>query len=336
MIVFSDKARGAMQAYLGRSLTNEVAIGIIFKDKSVGYYTSEGVSEVSRFDIGSISKTFTAQIILGLVCEGKLSLDNTADVYLPLKHGKYPTIAQLLTHTAGYGHLTPLEITLPRLIAKRYILKNPYRGVDEAEVINALSRRRQTKAHNKYGYSDFAYAILAMIAEKITEKPFSELLNRLIKEEYGLKHSEAYPTAPRIDTYLYGKPIKAWDWERENPYIAGGGVVSTLEDMVKYAKIQLESRSPAVLASQKLYPQSFSPSGNIGTCLGWHTYKKSNQLWHVGGVGAFRASMIVNRSLGCAVVVLGNAKGGRSANVHYLAKLLYSELKKKRIYPTTH
>ena len=125
MIVFSQKALGTIDAYLGRSSTNEVALGIIFKDKSVGYYTSDGVTETSRFDVGSISKTFTAQIILGLVCEGRLSLDDTADAYLPLRRGKYPTIAQLLTHTAGYGHLTPLEITLPRLIAKRYILKNP-------------------------------------------------------------------------------------------------------------------------------------------------------------------------------------------------------------------
>ena len=332
MIVFSQKALGTIDAYLGRSSTNEVAIGIIFKDKSVGYYTSDGVTETSRFDVGSISKTFTAQIILGLVCEGRLSLDDTADAYLPLRRGKYPTIAQLLTHTAGYGHLTPLEITLPRLIAKRYILKNPYRDVDEAEVLKALSRRGRARAHNKYGYSDFAYAILAMIAERVTGEPFFELLDRLIKEEYRLHSSEAYPAAPRVTTYLGGKPIEAWDWDRDNPYIAGGGVVSTLEDMMKYAKIQLESNAPAVLASQRVYPQSFSQSGNIGTCLGWHTYKKSNQLWHVGGVGAFRSSMIINRRLGCAVVVLGNAKGGRSANVHYLAKLLYSELKKKRIH----
>ena len=41
--------------------------------------------------------------------------------------------------------------------------------------------------------------------------------------------------------------------------------------------------------------------------------------------------MILNQHLGCAVIVLGNAKGKKSANVHYLAKLLYSELKKNKL-----
>ena len=61
------------------------------------------------------------------------------------------------------------------------------------------------------------------------------------------------------------------------------------------------------------------------------TDKRSNQLWHVGGVGTFRTSIIVNKKLRLGVVVLGNAKGRASANAHYIAKMLYSELKSKRI-----
>ncbi len=332
-LILSPKATAAIQAYLGLAGTNEIAVGVL-RD-GVGYYTSDGVSETARFDIGSISKTFTAQLILGLVCDGKLSLDTTVDAYLPLRAGRYPTIAQLLTHTAGYHHLTPIEITVPKLLTKRYAVKNPYRGANTARVLAALSRRNHTKPRNPYGYSDFSYAILAAVAERVTGQPFSELLHHLIREEYGLQSTEAYPTAPRIPVYLGGRPLKAWHWDKHNPYIAGGGVVSTLEDMLRYAAIQLEATTPSVLASQRLHPPSFSPKSNIGTCLGWHTYKKSDQLWHVGGVGTFRASMIVNRRLGCAVVVLGNAKGKRSANVHYIAKLLYSELKKKRVVLTT-
>ena len=66
-------------------------------------------------------------------------------------------------------------------------------------------------------------------------------------------------------------------------------------------------------------------------CIGWHTYKKSNQLWHVGGVGTFRTSLILNKRLRLGVAVLGNAKGKASANVQYIAKMLHSELKKNRI-----
>lgn len=328
-IQFSPKAAKSIQAFLDRSETNEIAIGII--GKGVGYYTSGGVSEESRFDIGSISKTFTAQVILRLVSEGKLSLEDTADRYLPLKKGKYPTIAQLLTHTAGYGHLTPVEITVPHLLAKGYASKNLYRRVDRKRVLAALSRRKRTKACNRYGYSDFAYAILALIAEEILQQPFCEIMNRYLTEELGLANTEAYPTADRVAVYQGKKLLKPWTWEQDNPYMAGGGVVSTLADMVSYARVQLTDTRPFLLSAQTVHAPSFSAKSNIGTCFGWHTYKKSNQLWHVGGVGMFRSSMIVNRHLGYGVVVLGNASGGRSANVHYIAKLLYSELKKKRI-----
>ena len=66
-------------------------------------------------------------------------------------------------------------------------------------------------------------------------------------------------------------------------------------------------------------------------CIGWHTYKNSNQLWHVGGVGTFRTSIVINKKQKLGVAVMGNAKGKASANAHYIAKMLYSELKNKRI-----
>lgn len=47
-------------------------------------------------------------------------------------------------------------------------------------------------------------------------------------------------------------------------------------------------------------------------CIGWHTYKRSNQLWHVGGVGTFRSSIIFNKKCRLGVVVLGSSKGKRS------------------------
>ena len=69
MIVFSQKAWGTIDAYLGRSSTNEVAIGIIFKDKSVGYYTSDGVTETSRFDVRRAGKIHFEDITTSAISE---------------------------------------------------------------------------------------------------------------------------------------------------------------------------------------------------------------------------------------------------------------------------
>jgi len=95
--------------------------------------------------------------------------------------------------------------------------------------------------------------------------------------------------------------------------------------------VQIESDEPYIRDAHRLCPESVSGRSDIVTCLGWHSYKKSNQLWHVGGVGTFRSSIIINRPRKIGVVVLGNSKGRASANVHYLAKMLYSEMKIKKI-----
>lgn len=324
------KTDGAIRKYLDLMPTNEIAIGI-YRNGKIGYYSSLG--DIHRkYDIGSISKTFTAHHILKLCQNGVLDLDATADRYLPLKKGRYPTIRQLLTHTAGYGPLTPVEITVPHLMTKRYQRANPYRGIGSKQVLKALERRNRCKGNYTYFYSDFPYAVLATISEGATGRSFYDDLNSLVKEDFRFSNTEIAKQGRSANAFLRGKPIPPWHWEKDNPYIAGGGIVSDIVDMTAYAALQIESDLPFVQMTHILEEGSFSKRGNIGTTLGWRTYKKSDQLWHVGGVGTFRASMIVNCKRKLAVVVLGNAPGARNANVHYLAKMLYSDLKNRRIH----
>ena len=129
------KGEATVHRYLQLSPNNCLAIGVLFPDGAIGYYTSPGIQADSLFDIGSISKTFTAQVILKLVSEKKLSLSDSVDAFLPLPKGDYPTIEMLLTHTAGYKHLTPVEITVPSLLIKSYARANVYRGIQEKAVI---------------------------------------------------------------------------------------------------------------------------------------------------------------------------------------------------------
>jgi hypothetical protein len=101
--------------------------------------------------------------------------------------------------------------------------------------------------------------------------------------------------------------------------------------MLTYVATQVESDKGYIKNAHRMCEGSVSQKSNTVSCIGWHTYKKSNQLWHVGGVGTFRTSVIINKKLKLGVAVLGNAKGRASANAHYIAKMLYSELKNNRI-----
>lgn len=108
-------------------------------------------------------------------------------------------------------------------------------------------------------------------------------------------------------------------------------MVSNIEDVLRYIALQIESDKPYISSAHTICEESELKNNNHLMCIGWHTYKCSNQLWHVGGVGTFRTSIILNKKRKIGVAVLGNAKGKASANSHYIAKMLYSELKNKRI-----
>ncbi len=324
------KVTKCIEKYLSLSGRQSLTVGFYRQGKWFVFGNEE--SPTLLYDIGSISKTMTAHLILDLVHKGLLDLHTSVSAYLDLPKGKYPTIYQLLTHTAGYGHLTPVEITIPSLLQSGYARRNIYQDCTSKTVLKCLERRKNRKQRG-YSYSDFPYAVLAVVAEQVTGQCFSQLLERFVQNELQMK--DTVITAPehlRTPPAMLGeRTINFWSWEEDNPYIAGGGLVSTIQDMLTYISLQIESDEAYITAAHQICKESVSPKRNIATCIGWHTYTKSNQLWHVGGVGTFRSSLILNRKRKIGVVVLGNSKGVASANVHYLAKMLYSEMKINKI-----
>lgn len=326
------KTAEKIKSYLELSNNNRLTIGL-YKDGKFYVFGDPNKENALVYDIGSVSKTVTAHLILKLCEDGKININSTVDKYLPLKKGKYPTVYQLLTHTACYHHLTPVEITLPRLIAHGYARKNPYERCNTKTVLNCLERRRFITPKVRYGYSDFASAILAAVAETVTQKPFSVLFEDFIKKDLGLVNTTVETDIQkRMPLAVSGKKVLPfWVWKKDNPYIAGGGMVSNIEDMLRYIALQIKSADPYIISAHTVCSTSEIKNDNHLMCIGWHTYKRSNQLWHVGGVGTFRTSIIINKKLKIGVAVLANAKGRASANAHYIAKMLYSELKNKRI-----
>lgn len=317
--------------YRSLSKNNRLTIGLYKNGKCYVF----GNADENRlfYDIGSVTKTVTAHLILKLYESKKLDIYQTVDRYLPLKKGKYPSIYQLLTHTAGYHHLTPVEVTLPSLVACGYARKNPYEKCTVKTVLKCLERRRFIKPKERYGYSDFASAILAAVAQAVTNTSFSTIFEDFIHNDLGLTETLVDPMVEtRNPPAAKGKKILPfWVWKRQNPYIAAGGMTSNIGDVLKYLALQIEGDEPYITSAHTVCEDSQLKNDNHLVCIGWHTYKNSNQLWHVGGVGTFRTSLIFNKPLGLGVAVLGNAKGKASANAHYLAKMLYSELKNNRI-----
>lgn len=326
---FRKKFLDCYDSYLKLSNYQHLAIGIYKNGKY--YIFGNGIKEEYMYDIGSISKTVAAHLILKLSNDNLINLSDTVDKYLDLKKGSYPTINELLTHSAGYNNLTPVEFTIPSLLKHGYSKKNIYENIIDENVIKALERRRNSKHKQKYGYSDFSYAVLALIAKKVTKQEYLCLLDNFIKKDLELKNTNVILNSNRYPYSVKNKKIiNYWKWEKDNPYLFSGGIVSNIHDMLKYISIQIENNKDYIVDAHNANV-NIKTKNNIIICKGWHTYHNSHQLWHVGGVGTFRSSIIVNKKLKLGVVVLGNTKGISKFNVHYITKMIYSDLKMKRI-----
>lgn len=329
--VLRPKVRACIDGYLRVSDNYSLTLGL-YRRGRIYIYKSSAPDGGLLYDVGSVSKTMTAHLILSLRDKGLLDISKSISDYIDLPNGDYPTLYRLLTHTAGYGYLTPVEITLPSLIKHGFAKRNVYEGCTAGDVISCLKRRtRKRKA--SYGYSDFAYAILAVIAERVSGRPFAELIEDFVQNELGmtdthisLNGEKRYPPGAHK-----GKIYGYWRWNRDNPYVAAGGMVSNIEDIMRYLALQIASDEKYITDAHELCPESLSAPGSSASCIGWHTYKRSDRLWQVGAAGSFRSSVIFNKKREIAVAVLGNATGIRSANVHYLAKMLYGEMKCNKI-----
>jgi len=183
----------------------------------------------SRFNIHSMSKQFTAALIMQLKEEGKLKLDGKISDYLPAypkEIGEKVTIHQLLTHTHGipepdYNKL-PLDISGPAdKVLKEY-----------------MSKPFKFEPGSKFEYSGLVgYAILGAIIEKLSGKSYEEVLTRRILKPLNMKNS-GYANDRKIVEKKSTSYIKTRDYRFEkrvrnvDPLFTGAtNIYSTVDDL---------------------------------------------------------------------------------------------------------
>lgn len=206
---------------------------IIFK-KAYAYANLEWKipnSMDTKFRIASVSKPFTAILILQLIEEGKLKLDGKLTDYLPnfpKEKGKNITIHQLLTHTSGI--ISESKIDNLGDIERLYHSKERlFKFIAAQEIMFNPGERR--------GYSNFGYTLLAMIAEEVSAKDYALLLKEKICDPAGMKNT-------LVDNYtsLITKRASGYQFDYFNSYensdiidmsfVKGyGHLLSTAEDL---------------------------------------------------------------------------------------------------------
>ena len=210
-----------------------------------------------HFKIASLTKTYTATVVLQLVGEGKLSLDDSVQRRLPgvVPNGSKITIRQLLNHTSG---LSDFE-TDPRYL-KPYLAGNfAYYWSPRQLVQIGVSHKPLFAPGRGWSYSNTNYVVAQLIVERTTGKTLGAELRRRIFRPLHLDQT-TYPTTPGLpNPYVHGYMLLGnpplTDVTRLSPSLApgSGGIVSTVGDIADFYRALFSGRllEPAQLQAMK-------------------------------------------------------------------------------------
>jgi D-alanyl-D-alanine-carboxypeptidase/D-alanyl-D-alanine-endopeptidase len=265
------------------------------------------VTADTRFEMGSLTKTFTALLLADMATRGEVSYDDPVDRYLPAGTAPYLgqiTLAHLATHSSGLPGLPPGLLRS----ALRSWHSNPYRAFGPNDLTAALHRARpRTPPGNGVHYSNFGIALLGLLLTNAADRPFEELLTDRVLHPLGLTDTGC-AAVPQVTGYLHGRPRPAW----EIPGLpAAGAVRSTVRDMLRYLDALVDpSTAPLSTALTEVARlRVHVPGGDDKLCQVWNLRHRPGHdlLFHSGGTRGCSTFAGFSPQTGTTLVTLANA-----------------------------
>ncbi|HYL97163.1 MAG TPA: serine hydrolase domain-containing protein, partial [Terriglobales bacterium] len=269
------------------------------------------------FEIGSISKSFTAIALLQLREQGKFDPRQPITRYLPWFsiHSNYRPITghDIMTHTAG---LPRDRDDVPSSLYQAAGVRDRWTGYEPGKY---------------FAYSNIGYQIMGYVLQEITGKPYAETVRAHILQPLGMEHSDAVFTndtykrlavgyAPLYDDRPYNpaEPLIPATWQE---YAAGdGSVVSTAPDLAKYLRMLLNHGAgpSGRIVSEESWKLLTQPAAKVpgeeNTYYGYGIFSRTVEghryIEHSGGMTGYSARMEGDLDSGLGVVALENAPLG--------------------------
>lgn len=277
------------------------------------------------FEIGSITKVFTAILLASMVEEGLISLDTPLHELLPAFPNlpKEMTLLRLATHTSGFPRL-PSNLFWSAIRN----LRNPYAHYSPARLYAYLARYKGAPSKPSYLYSNLGFGVLGYALGQKLGIPYEQAVISRICEPLAMFDTRCTLTAhqqQRLATphTAKGKPTLNWDL----PTLAGAGALrSTAQDMLRFLAANLGQTStplrPVPDLCLEIQVERPVPQSDIaGIALGWHISSLDEDklvYWHNGGTGGYRSFTGFIKENGSGVVVLSNYGLGSTPEIDQL------------------
>ncbi len=301
--------------------------------------TRTAIGPDTDFRLASFTKQFTAMCIMLLVHDGKLRYDDTLTKIFPgfPAYGSKITVRMLLTHTSGLKDYEDL-----------YSAQFP--GADDSNIpqikdaqILALMEQQSTTDFppgTQWRYSNTGYAMLAMIVEKVSGKPFSDFLHERIFAKLGMTNTLAYEKGKNEVPHRalgYTKRDGAWteaDQSSTSSVLGDGGIYSNVEDLAKWDRALREhtllsaaEMKPALTPVKVAGGAKTDDGGPTEYGFGWFLdpYKGRKRMWHSGTTTGFRTYIERFTDGGLTIIILCNRDDLKPGKLAEQVADLYAE-----------
>ena len=272
----------------------------------------------SLFEIGSVTKVFTALLLAEAVTRNELTLDTPVsdllpEVVVPTRDGVAITLEHLATHTAGLPN-NPMPLAAALRAQWKARDGDPWEPIDRTALLKALAatRLRQTPGTGPIAYSNLGAGVLghALVAAS-GHHYFDDLVRTRICRPLCMTDTVLLPDAAQATRQAVGhrrrrRPTGHWQ-------VAGlpgaGALRSTANDMLTFLHAQLNPATTPLGPAITVTHQERRPGNRLGIGLGWLRVPAPEgrvMLWHNGGTGGFRAFAGFIPAAGVGAVALAN------------------------------
>jgi CubicO group peptidase (beta-lactamase class C family) len=301
--------------------------GRVIYNKGFGIVEDESLKQPkpnTNFRLASVSKQFTAMCILLLEQDKKLSIDDPISRYfpeLPQSVSDKISIRQLITHSSG---IIDYEEVMDNSILKPLL---------DIDVLNILSKQEKTyfKPGTEFRYSNSAYALLALIVERVSGQSFPEFMKDRIFEPLKMKNSMVYEANAKIPNRSFGfardknENIYPNDQSLTSAIQGDGGVYTSLNEYNKWTHALWNNTLIDLFTVLKRLNSPIKELTNSYYGPGWFYFENANPaLFHSGSTCGFSTYSINIPSQKISIVYFSNI-AGNSEPFKKILELLKSE-----------
>lgn len=279
---------------------------------ALGVASREGgtpVNAETRFEVASVTKTFTGLLLAELAADGRLGLDDPVSDLLPdtlsvPEHGgRRIRLRHLATHTSG----------LPRMPDNFHPADpdDPYRDYGTRELYAYLDASSLQRAPGEgYHYSNLGVGLLGHALGRREGETYADLLRDRVLSPLDLSDTYVADADSADDRlargYEEGDAVRHWIFDA----LAGAGALrSSASDMLRFLRAQLDpDGSPLGEAIRLSHDVHHRAGGGLELGLGWHldTSIGERLIWHNGATAGFRSFVAFEPGAGIGVVILSN------------------------------